>query len=165
MYLKTPVAGITVTEGTMFNEFDLYANGIYTDKQITLVAASVYNENVKVEIPVTIKKPADVNAYLSFEKNAIVRKDTFGVQAIVANNNPTKSINVVLVIALYQNNKMIDIKYFSQTIEKASTLTFRDKVVLPADVSGLTVKAFICQGDSSSTTGRLLTEPIVMVHD
>ena len=165
MYLKSDVDGVTIKDGTFFNSFDVYANGILTNKEVVLVVESIYSESIKTEIPCIIKRPLTLNSYITFEKSELIKKDTFGVKAIVANNDLKNKKNVVLVIAMYKKNQLIGLESVSEVIDAKKTKEFRGKIILPSDLQDITVKAFICEGNSEFTAGKILGNPIIMKNN
>ena len=113
----------------------------------------------EVEFKVIIKKQGDLTAFLSFNKDVLNPNEAIGVEVMLSNSGKDPK-RAVLLLVVYNGDKMIDIKEKTITVEKSKTISDELLTMLPRDVSKVTVKAFLTEGNDSLTATRNIAAPI-----
>jgi len=153
------IKGIHIEPTEKFNEFHIYANGVFENMFFDLISYTDGSFSNTVLNPVEIKKPRHLEAKLSFSKKRLVPREKLQTTSLIKNNS-SESLDVILVMAVYENNQMTDIQTKPAKIKNGKSAELSLTVQLPYDVSGITVKSFVVTGTDALTSSRLITRTI-----
>lgn len=159
--LKNNYKGMKLIKGQDFNTYYLCINSMFEAKDIALVAYTDGSFSNEISVPVSIYPASYVSSDLSFEKKSLQSKDKFGAVANVTNRS-SSDLSVTLTIALYRNNQLEMIQEKTEKIKSGKSAELITRLQLPGDLNGVTVKAFLLQGETALYSTKILGQPIMI---
>ena len=163
IYLKEEIKGIKLDVDYSRKEIDVYANGLYNNKQIIIVFAK--NGHILNEFSMKLLKPSYYDYSFGFIQRTLIRGNNIQVDGVFKNNDISNEQEVVLALICYdENGKIVARQTVSSEIKKGKENKFSTKIQLPYKIDNVIVKGFLLKGTELKNVIAIYSNPRVMTN-